>query len=31
VSEAYLKQEGLSAKFIAYLKRWPDFVKYYIL
>ena len=27
VSEEYLKQEGLGDKFIAYLKRWPDFIK----
>ncbi|UMB60646.1 NADH:flavin oxidoreductase [Lutibacter sp. A80] len=27
VSEAHLKKEGLSEKFITYLKRWPDFVK----
>jgi len=27
VSEEHLKNEGLGEKFIAYLKRWPDFVK----
>ena len=27
VSEEHLKKEGLGKKFIAYLKRWPDFVK----
>ena len=26
VTEAYLHQEGLSDKFIIYMKRWPDFV-----
>jgi 2,4-dienoyl-CoA reductase-like NADH-dependent reductase (Old Yellow Enzyme family) len=27
VSKAYLHKEGLSDKFIAYMGRWPDFVK----
>ena len=27
VSEEYLKKEGVGEKFIAYLKRWPGFVK----
>lgn len=27
VSEEHLKKEGLGEKFIAYLKRWPNFVK----
>ncbi len=27
VSEAYLRQEGLSQKFVDYMKRWPGFVK----
>ena len=27
VSEAHLKKEGLGKNFVAYLKRWPEFVK----
>ena len=27
VSKAHLKKEGLGENFIAYLKRWPDFIK----
>lgn len=27
VSEQYLLKEGLSTKFIAYMRRWPDFVE----
>lgn len=27
VSEDYLSQQGLGEKFIAYIRRWPDFVK----
>lgn len=27
VSEAHLSQEGLSEKFITYMRRWPDFVE----
>ena len=27
VTEDYLRQEGLGAKFIQYMRRWPDFVK----
>ena len=26
VSEAYLRAEGLSDKFITYMRRWPNFV-----
>ncbi|WCO02380.1 NADH:flavin oxidoreductase [Psychroserpens ponticola] len=26
VTEVYLKKEGLSDKFVTYMKRWPDFV-----